>query len=388
MSETLYHRAFPYYAELSALTEIRKKPGFGAKLNSGIGGHLLLYLNNVSRDRQAGYPTLKLCDPAPSARGVGISVNAHYRNANWVAADGPDFLWHGALSPREPVTRDGYERTQDHAKALGLLDGVEFHEHLFRVKPPGMSDRDYMYEISIATDYAARFGRDILRIRVPLDRPRMAAIVAYLNDLNAPFRDGRKVFRWRVLNDNCAHVAHNALAAAGIWAPWPTGRFFAFAAFKFPVPKNEFVDLALRANDLPIADPRLLYEDQAARQALLRTGALPTGPGALAAFRKAMPGQEVYDTNRLRVIFYDNPFWGPYRPRLARILAEPRYGDLRANLRHFERLHEAARTGRRAGVPADFLAQYDRAIAAQSAQIANLLPALDHRPEMQVETLP
>ena len=52
------------------------------------------------------------------------------------------------------------------------------------------------------------------------------------------------------------------------WAPWPTGQFFAFAAFRFPVPKNEFVDLMLRGNDLPIDEAQALYEDAAARGAL------------------------------------------------------------------------------------------------------------------------
>jgi hypothetical protein len=386
--EALYHQAFPYYAELCALTEIRKKPGDGVALNSGIGGHLLLYLNNVRRDRQAGYPVLQLCEPAASPQGVGISVNSHYRNANWVAADGPDFLWRGALAPGEGVTKAAYARTQERAKALGLLDGVAFHEHFFRDKPPGMSARDFMYEISIATDYAARFGRDIYRTRVPLDRARMAAIVAHLNALNAPYRAG-KVFTWRVLNHNCAHVTHNALAAAGIWAPWPTGQFFATAAFRFPVPKNEFVDLVLRSNDLPIADPRALYRDTEARRALLETGALPAGPGALAWAEPALPGGELYDTKRLRLIFFDNPFWGPYRFRLARILREPRYGDLRANLRHFAEVYATARPGQSAADAdqARFNQLYDRHIAHQSAKLGELIQRLDQAPEVRVETL-
>jgi len=378
--DDFYHRAFPYYAELSALTEIRKNPGFGAPLHSGIGGHSLLYLNNVRRDRSAGYPVIALNDAAsPIANGVGISVNAHYRNANWVAADGPDFLWRGALAPGEPVTAEGYFRTQGEAKAAGLLDGVEFHPKLFRDKPAGMSAQDFMYEISIATDYAARFGRDIFRLRIPLDRPRMTAIVDYLNALNAPYRDGRKIFRWRVLNDNCAHVAHNALAAAGVWAPWPTGAFFLTAAFNFPVPKNEFVDLALRANDFPITDPQALCNDAAAGFALGKFGTLPTAPGALACTERALPGTALYDTNKLRVIFYDNPFWGPYRFTLARILREPRYGVLRANFEHFAKLYAAAPIS-------SVHPSYNEAIAREARRLRAQLAALDQQPAMAVET--
>jgi hypothetical protein len=342
LDEAAYQRLFPYYAEVCALSELRKKPGLGVPVQSGIGGHCLLYLGGVERDRSAGFPRLKLCtSQSPAGQGVGISVNAHYRNANWVAADGPDFLWRGALAESEALTREAYARTQDEAKARGVLDGVEFHHELFKDKPVDMSARDYMYEISVATDYAALFGRDVVRARVPLGREQLAAIVDYLNALNAPYCRGERVFTWRLFNNNCVHVTHNALAAAGLWAPWPTGQLAAVAAFNFPVPKNAFVDLMLRTNDLPICHARELYADMAARHLLLERGRLPTAPGALAIATPARADNDVYDTEKLRLIFYDNPFWGAYRFRFSKILGQPRYIDLAANLRHFAALYEA-----------------------------------------------
>jgi hypothetical protein len=397
--DALYERFYPYYAELCALSELRKKSGFGVQVRSGMGGHSLLYLSGVCLDRQAGYPTLKLCDPGvPLARhGVGISVNAHYKNANWVAAEGRDFVWRGALKPGERLTREAYERTQDHAKAIGVLDCIEFHDHLFRYKPRGMSERDYMYEISVATDYAICFGRDSYRARVPLDRRRMSAIVDFLNDLNAPYRLGARVFRWKLFNNNCSHVAHNALAVANIWAPWPTGQFFALAAFKFPVPKNEFVDLMLRTNDLPIQDAQAVYEDDDARRALIEADTLPTTHGALAIAEPAVRDNRIYETERLRLIFYDNPFWGPYRPRFARIFSDPRYFNLRENLRHFAVIYETALQCRRAAreftaahgkgnsMQSDaqhwFYAHYDRHIEREAAKVRHQLASLDYLPQ-------
>jgi hypothetical protein len=389
--EAAYGRFYPYHAEICALTELRKKPGFGVPVRSGMGGHCLLYLNGVRLDHAQGYPTLRLCAPdaSPASHGVGISVNSHYKNANWVAAEGRDFFWWGALKPGERLTRDAYERTQTQAKEAGLLDGVEFHEHLFRDKPPGMQKRDYMYEISVATDYGVRFGRDTYRARVPLDHNRMAAIVDFLNGLNAPYRAGSKIFQWRVLNNNCAHVTHNALAVAGIWAPWPTGQFFATAAFKFPVPKNEFVDLMLRTNDLPIQDMDAMYQDYEARRTLIETGILPTAPGALAIAERAVTANDLYDVDRLRLIFYDNPFWGPYRFRFARIFKEPRYFDLRANLRHFAGLYEMAlekqpHSGRQ-GERASFQQHYTQYIAREAAKVKQQLASLEDAAESLVE---
>lgn len=370
LEEAAYDRLFPYHAELCALSELRKKPGFGVPVQSGIGGHCILYLNGVRRAGGQNYPVLELCPPEaePERQGVGISVNAHYMNANWVAAEGRDFLWLGGHAPGEPLTRAAYARTQNLAKAMGMLDGIEFHPRFFRDKPPEMSERDYMYEISVATDYAIRFGRDVFRARVPLDAARMGRIVAYLNALNAPYRSAERRFEWRLFSDNCAHVAHNALAEAGIWAPWPTGEFFLTAAFRFPAPKNEFVDLMLRMNDFPVNDAQAVHADAGARHLLLAHGVLPAGPGALAALSPALRNNEVYFTEKLRLIFYDNPFWGPYRPRFERIYATPRYTDLRANFAHFENILAAAPQAG-AGVPADFLQLHAEWRAREMAKI-------------------
>ena len=371
IDEAAYAQAHPYFAELCALSELRKRPGFGAAVQSGIGGHCLLYLNGVRLDRAAGYPVLQLCAPeqSPQRFGAGISVNSHYRNANWVGFEGADFVWRGLQKPGETLTRAAYQRTQEAAKANGMLAGVEFHPHLYRDKPSGMSDIDYMYEISVATDYAICFGRDTYRARVPLDVRRMGAIVDYLNALNTPYRDGKRIYKWRLFNDNCVHVSHNALAVAGVWAPWPTGQLAALAMFRFPVPKNAFVDLMLRTNDMNLADPAALFEDRAARRSFFENGVLPMAPGGLAIAGPSVADNEVYDTEKLRLIFYDNPFWGPYRFHFARIFSEPRYFDVESNLRHFAAEYERAaqasrRQVHRGAEQARFNAQYRRHIAA------------------------
>jgi hypothetical protein len=387
----LYDRFYPYYAELCALSEIRKKPGFGAEFRSGAGGHSLLYLSGVRLDRDAGYPTLKLCDEnaTPGDHGVGISVNSHYQNANWVAAEGRDFVFRGALARDEPLTRESYERTQDRAKALGVLDGVEFHEHEFRDKPVRMSRQDYMYEISVGTDYAVSFGREIYRAKVPLDRRRTGIIIDYLNGLNVPYRDGARVYRWSVFNNNCSHIAHNALAAAGVWRPWPTGQFFAKAAFNFPVPKNEFVDLMLRANDLPVDDPQALFADAAARDALLQFDKLPTAPGALAAAEPAVAENHIYETEDLRLIFYATRLSRKYPRRFARVFREPRYFFLPANLSHFAAVYQKARKSlpgaKGDGEKLRFMTNYEHYLDREISCVATALGEISNSVDQPIE---
>jgi hypothetical protein len=388
-----YDRVYPYHAELCALSEIRKKPGFGAQFRSGAGGHSLFYLNGVRLDREAGYPTLKLCDPdaSPAAHGVGISVNSHYRNANWVAAEGRDFVFRGVLGPDEPLTRESYERTQERAKTMGVLDGVEFHEHEFRDKPVRMSREDYMYDISVGTDYAVSFGREIYRAKIPLDRRRTGIIVDFLNGLNAPYRDGKRVYRWSVFNDNCSHVAHNALAEAGIWTPWRTGEFILTAAFNFPVPKNELVDLVLRTNDLPIDDLQALFADAVARRALLTFDALPTAPGALAAAEPAIAENEIYETADLRLIFYATRLSRKYPRRFARIFREPRYFSLPANLSHFAAVYQKARKNM-PGAGGDarmmrFMTSYEQYIEREISRVTGQLAEISRAINEPVEAL-
>jgi hypothetical protein len=341
-NEALYTSLFPYYAEFCALSELIKKPGHGIAIASaGPGGHSALYLNGVCRVDDAGYPTIAMCPAggAMAGRGVGLSVNAHFQNTNWVAVEGRDFLFNGAVAPGAGLSEAGYERTRKAARRMGIYDGVVFHQAAFEGKPAEMSERDYMYDVSVGTDYALAFGRDRYCARVPMERAEMATIVDFLNGINAPYRSGRKTFEWDVLRNNCAHLVHNALAAVGLWEEWRTDRFILIAAFDFPVPKNEFVNLMRRTNDMPLADPPALYQDRATRIALERARRIPTSPGALAQAERAMSPNALFATD-LRLMFYDEPIlFGHYQEHFDQIFSERRYTDLHENLAYFSSLY-------------------------------------------------
>ena len=383
LDERVYASLFPYYAEYCAESEFDKKQGFGVDIDSGgPGGHSVFYLNGACRVRDAGYPELALCNETAdgmAGRGIGLSVNDHYANANWTATEGRDFFFRGGLAPGDAVTRANYARVQETAKAMGILDGVVFHRKALQDRPAGMSLRDYMYEVSMGTDYAVDLARDRYCARVPLDRGKMAVIVDYLNALNAPYRSGREEFHWNVLRDNCAYLAHNALAEVGLWPELRTNRPLLVAAFDFPVPKNEFVNLVRRTNDMPIADPDVLYDDETTRTALLHEGWIVTQPGALAEANRAMQPNDVYGTH-LRLIFYDEAIFGHYQERFDRIFSEPRYTDIAANLTYFSGLYTSILVHRPAteasGQRAAFDQRYYDAIARQKMQVDGMLTRL------------
>lgn len=333
---------YPYYAEICALSQLDKKSGFGAEISSGFGGHAVLYLNRVCRRQDTDYPVLQMCDeqePRPGADGVGLSVNAHFSNAEWVAVEGRRFFFDGDLAADEPLTRDTYRRVLAKARSKKIYDGMTFHDEVYDGMTAGFTRRSFQDEVSAATDFAIKFGRNRYCARIPASRPQMVKIVEYLNGLNAPYRGTGKVFDWNVLTHNCSHVNHNALAAAGLWDEWPMDRFILVSMFDFPVPKNEFVNAMRRTNDMPIDDLEAIFADETARKLLLEEGRLPTEPGAITDLGLIAQPNEVYGTES-RIIFYDDPVLGVYQRRFNAILTEPRYFRLRDNLTYFSALYE------------------------------------------------
>src|SRR5205085_9795066 len=111
-----------------------KKPSHGTDIPSGgPGGHSVLYLNGVCRVADAGYPTVAMCPAGGSmaGRGVGLSVNEHFKNANWVAVEGRSFFFDGAVAPGAGLSERGYERTRMMARRAAIYDGVVFHQAVF-----------------------------------------------------------------------------------------------------------------------------------------------------------------------------------------------------------------------------------------------------------------
>jgi len=321
-----------YSAEFCAVSQIRQKPGMGANIRGEPGGHAVFYLHGACRATTRGQTTLTLCE-APNAEpsdGVGLSMNAHFRNAKWVATPGRDFFLNGGMAPEEALTTTRYAAVQSQAKRLGIYAGIEFHEDVFDEMPPDMTREDWQYEVSVATDYAIALGRGRFCARVPVNRAQLATMVDFLNAQNAPYRDHGVVFEWSLFRDNCIHLAHNALAQAGFWAEWPTHRPWVISMFDFPVPRNEFVNILRRATDTRLLDPAVLHADAAARRALLDFGQLPVRLGAVMESRPPQVPNEVYETD-LTLLFYDEPTFGRYQGWSDAILADPARYDAKAN---------------------------------------------------------
>ncbi len=298
-NDALYTSIYPDYVEFCALSQINKKEGYGADIRGEMGGHSVFYLSDACRDPKTDYPVLQLCDPGTDASsggtaadgaqtdvgqiganqkdGVGITMNSHFSNAKWAAVPGRAFFFDGGLPRDHGLTRADYVRAKEQAEQLGIYRAVTFQPWVFDDKPDDVSREDWKYEVSIATDYAISFGRGRYCARIPVTRAQTARMVAFLNDQNAPYREGKEVFDWSIFQDNCIHLAHNALTAAGVWQQWPIDMPLIFAIFDFPVPKNEFVNIMRRINDPPDVDLLAIYHDETAARSLAEFGRLAPG---------------------------------------------------------------------------------------------------------------
>ena len=167
--------------------------------------------------------------------GVGLSMNAHFRNAKWVATPGRDFFFAGGLTDGTPVTRARYQAVQARGQAA---------RHLRWRRVPRLGVRRHAAGLGARRLEIRDVGRDRLcgRARArPLLRAGAGGSGGHGRDGGVPQRSrtrpiapGVPEFHWNVFRDNCIHLAHNALAEVGLWPEWPINRPSLDRGVRFP----------------------------------------------------------------------------------------------------------------------------------------------------------
>src|SRR2546427_192830 len=80
-----------------------------------------------------------------------------------------------------------------------------------------MPVEEFIVRHSIGTDFALNFARTAYSARLPMSRESMGEVISYLNGVNESAQ--KSGYTWNAFTNNCSHVLHNALAAAGVWDP-------------------------------------------------------------------------------------------------------------------------------------------------------------------------
>lgn len=349
--QRLYNTLFPYYAEICAVTQMRgkgKKPG-------GTGGHATMFVNGAELDSAAGYPRLKLvaegADLSGPDSGVGVSVNKVFSNANWVAVPGRSMFFGGELGRGEKLDAARYDAVVAKTLAAGWFEGIAMHPEELKDKPEAMTALEYVIRKSIGTDFALNFARDANCARIPVEREQMAKIIEHMNGYNDRARE--KGYKWNLLTNNCSHVLHNALAAAGVWhAKKIRGSrkrdvaLDVLSAAKgllsgrmsdFSFPANNFVRTHEAGNEKPIDDVLTAFRDGDTRRTV-REGWSSTDAGALVVkYPMAGAGEnELFEQGKDPFIFSIPVVWDK-KGKYNDLTREPDAGesDLGSNLARY-----------------------------------------------------
>lgn len=342
-ADAMYEAFFPYYIEFCAASQFHSKlTGEGG----GIAGHAILYLKGACKDEDAPFPQLRRCrrvatrldDPE---HGAGVSVNQMFKNVNWVATPGYELVFDGGLAPGERLTRTQFDAVEQEAIGRGIYKGVAFHPFPGAVSAPDL--RDFLQSAGIGTDLALQFARSVFCARLPVTGPMLDQIIAFLNDKNREYFEGEADYNWSAWADNCVHTMRNALAAANIWSPLSVRAVKIMQLFNLAIPANEFVNLAELMTS-PIPGYRQIMRDGPRRDAFHEFHWLPTEPGAVLKTLPVHAPNDIYDT-QFRLFTLQSPFLMGKTQRALDLLSDPRFVDLAADLRYYDKEYDAILAG-------------------------------------------
>src|SRR5215468_8799875 len=338
-----YDKLFPYYVELCATSQFRSK----RKGEGGIAGHAVMYIKGACKDERAPFPQLRRCRVAATElddpeHGAGISVGRWFRNVNWVAVPGYELFYKGNLKSGERLTQAHFDAAVHDAIDKGVYKGVEFHASPSVGAGAGLEE--FIAQEGIGTDLALQFARSVFCARVPITRPMLDEIIAFLNDKNREYAEGDADYNWSVWADNCAHTLRNALAAANIWSPLSVQAVKFRQIFNLAVPANEFVNLAELGTEGNVNDYRQIQRDRPERDALYEFHWLPTRQGALLKTLPVHEPNDLYDTT-FRLFTLQSPFRMGKTQRAIDLLSDGRFVSLDANLRYFRDKYGALLAG-------------------------------------------
>jgi hypothetical protein len=331
-----YDELFPFHVEVCAVSRIRPLGG-----NKGSrAGHAVMRLQGACQDPEAEFPQIRLCpENAGSAEaGVGISVNKMFRNVNWVAVPDQDLFFHGGLGTNEVLVEEKRQRAIQKALALGVFKGVRIHDPYLKQKPPEQPLEEFIAQRAVGTDYALKFGRSILCLKIPITREMTERVVDHLNTLNRQYALGGSDYEWGLFSDNCTHTIYNALAEIHMMNPRLVRRGRVRQFFNLAVPANAVASLTNLASPDPLDDIRRIQKKKKLRAALLEYNWLPMRHGVVLSIIPEHKQNELYEIMApdFETLILRSRTMKSKSKLLKQAFVDDRFTDLEKNLRWFE----------------------------------------------------
>ena len=302
-------------------------------------------------------------DLSDADSGIGISVNKIFDSVTWVGIPGREEFFRGGLTPEQTLNKDFYEAAIQKATAARWFAGIRIKDAVVRQRPQEMRAEEFIVRHSIGTDFALNFARTAYCARLPMSRNVIGDVIAYLNSANDTAQ--KTGYVWNMYTNNCSHIVHNALAAAGVWdskvARGPGAIDVARDALSvvtalalrrmsdFSFPANNFVRLYEAGNERPIEDARAAFRNRDVRRTM-EDGWMSTGPGALiATYPIHQPNRnQMFAPGRDPFLFSVPMFWDKAEKfKTLTRHAPPIVTDLGANLAHYRERYAKTLAGQR-----------------------------------------
>jgi hypothetical protein len=283
-----YKRHYPQFFEYCFGTQIKFSDHYNNGDEGNPGGHGLFYVEGLCKDQSKDYPQVKPCDSSDDHTGVGVSLDSGFKNVAWIAVPGRDLFLDGGIKRSQQVNKQTLAALLQKSVDEKIMKNVELHADII-VDGRNSSDlkfgtteyEKFATEFMVGTDIAFAWGRDLRCVKIPILKSKIGSLVKMLNDLNNKYYlDSNKDYTWKLLYNNCTHLAINASAALGLNEETRTDASFLQQISHFQVPANAFMqytDIAL----MGAIDAESIAQSKRLTGLLNRHNYLPTAYGGL-----------------------------------------------------------------------------------------------------------
>jgi hypothetical protein len=231
--------------------------------DGNVAGHALIYVNGLCKDMGVDFPQVKICDSSDNHKGVGISLDAAFRNVKWVAVPTRELTLFGDYGKNkvdDEVIQNIFKKAKEYRVFENVkLDVAQYPKEILDYT----SDKEDQTTLwNIGTGIAFNTARNLNCVKTKIGAKQLDNLAQFLNGVNEEYYSGEKTYEWS-LSDNCTHLTTNAFASTGIvkYRKPKTKRNIIANLFTLTLPKSEFLKLVRRVNKTTYS-PRIIWENE------------------------------------------------------------------------------------------------------------------------------
>ncbi len=260
-------------------------------------GHALVYVNGLCKDYSKEFPQVKPCSASDNHEGVGISLDAGFKNVNWIAVPTRELALFGDYGTGR-VDDSTIQNIMNKTREYEVFKNVEIDPKAIL---PSMkdytSDKLDQYTLyAIGTDLAFNTARNMYCLKTKIGDKQIADVTKFLNSTNKRYYTTDEEYQWSI-SDNCTHLSVNTVANAGVGKERKvkTKRTTIGNILNITLPKSEILKSVRRANKDNFS-PNHIWKNKKLRNFFEKYGRLPYSYGNLVAQYAILKENDFFNT--------------------------------------------------------------------------------------------